>query len=282
MISEVRPLSVGNALQLALRPPVGASAWRILRNGVNSFAGPDDAACLLAYEGKDYIVLDAMPGLVNEQPIYYRPYYWISGAWVAGDAAAGTPLATYGDRSTDALQLVRDRLDAGMQVEVARGSFNVADQRPIKVLTAPPPADESEPPLLTVHLESESPAARGVGEVITDDVLLNDGQWEESEGWLADVSLEILGWSLNPDERLELRKAIRRVLVANLPVFAAAGFEQVAFSASDREFLNGEFGANVYQTAFTFTCQAPVIVSAGPIPAVSDVEVTVGGEFAHP
>lgn len=276
MISEIRPLPVGAALQLSLQPIAGALAWRILRKGTDTFTGETDAAALVAYEGTDVTVIDAEPGLVNEQPIFYRPYYWTGAAWVAGLSASGTPLATYEDASTDVQSLVRNRIEEGLKVEIVRGTFAL-DGRGISVYTAPPTVDQTEMPVVTVHLDTDASGERFLGELIEPDQLAEDGEWFEQEGWLADVSLEIAGWCVNPDERKTMRESLRRIVVGNLPVFAAAGMTQIAFVQRDAEYLNGEFGANVFQTVGTFTCQAPVIVR-NKQPSVTGAEVDVDAE----
>lgn len=280
MISEVRPIAAGAALRLSLLPPAGAAQWRVLRNGVDAFAGADDPGVVLAYAGSDTSFVDAAPGLVNLAPAFYRAYYWIAGAWVASTTASGTPQATYGDESTDAQSLVRDRLEEGLKVEVARGTFVFEDGRGIPVLTAPPMVDQTVYPVVTVHMEGEDPADRAIGEMIASDSLALDGSWQEHEGWMSSVTLEIAAWCLNPDERIAMRQALRRLVVANLPVFDAAGMVEIAFSQRDAEFLSGEFGAPVFQTVGIFTCRAPVVVTTG-FPAIADVDVSVNGEFVN-
>lgn len=280
MISSVRPLYAGNALQVTLVPPAGAKLWRLLRKGADTFTGESDAQALVAYEGTERCVVDAAVGLINETPAFYRAYYWDGAAWTASATASGTPRASYQDASTDALSLVRDRLEAGLAVEVTRGTFNV-ERGYIQVLTAPPAADTVELPVVTVHLELEKPGVRGIGEMpAADEIDGVDGQWVEHEGWLADVRLEVVGWSLNPDERIELRKALRRIVVANLPVFDAAGMVEIEFQQRDVDAISGEFAAPVYQSVGDFTCQAPVVVT-DKVDPISDVITTTTAEVAR-
>lgn len=281
MISSVRPLYAGNALQVSLKPPTGALKWRLLRKAVNTFTGEDDAQAYIAFEGDDQVITDAAPGLTNEVPAYYKPYYFDGNAWTTAASVAGTPLATYQDASTDALEMVRDRLMAGLAVEIERETFKLEGaQTVIQVLTAPPAAAAVDLPVVTVHLTREDPGDRGVGEMITGDIVdPADDQWVEHEGWNADVELEIVGWSLNPDERIEMRKALRRILIANLGIFASAGMNEVAFSASDIDAISGEYVVPVYQVMVRFTCKAPVIVTNKVAP-ITDIIVEVSGEFA--
>ena len=79
---------------------------------------------------------------------------------------------------------------------------------------------------------------------------------------MADVGLTIVGWSLNGDERAELRRAIRRIIIGNLPVFSDRGMEQVSIKQQDVDAISGEYSAPLYQVMTTFTCKAPVRVGS--------------------
>lgn len=273
-IRMIQPLPAGNALRLLLDPPAGAERWRVLKMASDSFGGPDDLDhAVIAYEGDELTITDAR-ALTNEVAVFYRPYYQMSdGSWEAGATATGTPAATYADHSTDVQSFVRDRLEAGLREEVRRGSM-IAELGYIQVYTAPPSMDDNiHFPLVTVTLEYERPRERGIGESFGGDTFDAIGfSWHEVEGWLADVRLQIVGWSLNPDERRALRKALRRVIVANLPVFSSQGFDLIEVDMNDVDAVSGEYAANMYQVMASFSCIAPVVVGAD-VPAVADVEV---------
>lgn len=279
MISSVRPLYAGNALQITLVPPAGAKAWRLLRKGADDFSGQADPDALVVLDGTDRVVVDAEPGLINQTPAFYRAYYWSGSAWTASATAQGTPLAGYGDASADAPSLVRSRLEAGLAVEVARQVFTPSAGY-IRVLSAPPVADQVELPVVTVHVEQQKPGARGVGEEAGTDAFDSvGGQWEEREGWLEDVQLELLAWCTNPDERSAMRQAMRRILVSNLAVFEAYGLAQIEFSLRDVDLLEGQFATPIYQVVCSFTCMAPVIVTNKANP-IADVSMSASGEVA--
>lgn len=276
MISLVQPLHVGNALRLFIEPPSGAVRWKVLRKASDTFAGHDDPSAMVAYEGDERVVVDSA-SLPNDVMAFYRPYYQsASGAWSAGATAYGTPAAIYEEHTTDAMSLVRARLEAGLKIEVERGNL-LNDLGYIQVYTAPPSLEQNLFfPLVTITLENEDSDTRGIGENISGDEFDAVGfNWLESEGWLANVQLTIVGWSLNSDERIELRKAIRRVVVANLPVFAAQGIDQVNLSMNDIDAVNGEYGAPIYQVMANFSCVAPVRVG-GRVGAIESVNSTLG------
>ncbi len=271
MISMIQPLPVGNALRVYLLPPAGALANIVLRNTTGTFAGYNDPTATQVYQGTQNSVLDYQ-GLDNGTTYYYADFYLVGGSWVAGNVVSAVPASTYVDASTDALTLVRDRISAGMQAEVAAGSL-VPKSGLIRVLTAPPVFDDTLWPVVVVHVESDGSDQRAIGEEIgasmPDPVT---GTWADSEGWQARVQLSVTGYSLNPDERISLRQAIRRVILANLPVFNSAGMTEVSFSQQDVEDFTS-YGAPVYFTTGTFSCLSPAAVSDA-VPAVTDVTVT--------
>lgn len=272
MIAMIQPLHAGNALRLFLQPPAGAVVWRVLRKASDTFSGHDDPSALVVYEGEERVIVEAASSLTNDQMWFYRPYYTTDGiVWTADTGAHGTPSAIYADHTTDVMSNMRDRLEAGLLVECQRGNFQT-ELGYIQVYTAPPSMEHSlRFPLVTLHLENEEPGDRAIGESISGDAFDAIGlDWQESEGWLANVRLGIVGWSLNSDERIELRKAIRRLVVANLSVFEGFGWSMPSLSQQDADFVNGEFGVSVYQSVGTFSCTAPVRVS-GTVGVINEI-----------
>lgn len=271
MISLIQSVAAGNALRIFLEPPAGARSWRLLRKLADTFSGEADPDAIVVHEGEDKPVVDLL-GLVNGQLYYYRAYYFDGATWSASATASGTPAATYADATTDALSVVRERLDLGLQVELARGTL-VHEDGHIAVLTAPPQLQDTRWPVVTIHLLDEAPSERGIGEIVGVDGFNEETSlWDDSEGWLAKVQLSIMGWCLNPDERVELRKALRRLVVANLPVFDSAGMVEIEFSQQDMEDF-GSFDAPVYQVMCTLNCLAPVRVGS-TADAITEVTVT--------
>lgn len=265
------PLAVGNALRVFLEPPDGALTWRILRKTADTFVDQNDANALVVYEGNERSALDTQY-LQNGTLYYYRAYYWDGTAWTASTTVTATPNTTYQDCSTDVLSILRERIDLGMQAEIQRGTFSPVDGV-IKVLVSTPIFEDSRWPMVSVHLLSETPSERALGELIETDIF--DGvKWDEHEGWLADVQVAVIGWSLNPDERIELRKALRRIIVANLQVFDSFGIVTPAFNIQDVDAVGGEYPAPVFQAAGTFTCAAPVVVR-DQVDPITDVTVEV-------
>lgn len=284
MISILQPISVGNAIRIFLTPPTGAVYWRILRKGSDSFTGFNDPDALLVNECSEKTILDTS-SLLNNVMAFYKVYYRLSNnTWQASATAFATPAATYLDQTTDVQSFVRDRLEAGLKVEVERGNL-INDLGYIQVFTAPPAITQNmQFPLVSVHLDDESPSERGIGEDFGDDFDSVGGDIYESEGWLSSVTLSIVGWTLNPNTRIELRKALRRIIIANLPVFDDKGFIHIEFKTQDVDALSGEYNADIYQVMGTFSCMAPVRVGRNYSDAeqVRDVELSVNGVSDSP
>jgi len=187
-----------------------------------------------------------------------------------------TPATTYQDDCVDAQTIVRNRLELGLAAEVARGAITLPPNNngDIEVLTAPPNFDNTRWPVVSVDVSTETPDNRAIGENIANDAFDTEtGLWEDHEGWQAKTQLTIVGWSLNSDERIELRKAIRRVVLANLAVFDALLLLQIELTQQDVEDLNN-YPAPVYETVCLFSCVTPLAINAPSAP-ITDVDVTV-------
>lgn len=270
----LHPLSAGNAIRVFITPPAGAKYWRVLKMGSDGFAGAEDLDyAVIAYEGDERVFVDAS-NLMNEVKTFYKPYYRMADdSWVAGRTADATPVGSYEEYTTDVMSFLRQRLEEGLKIEVARENI-LHEYGYVQVFTAPPAIEKNlRFPLVTLTLDSESPSTRGIGENISGDEFDEIGAGHfDSEGWLSDVQITIVAWSQNSNERIELRKAVRRVIIANLTVFADRGFDQVSLTAQDVDAINGEYTVNLYQTFFTFSCIAPVRVGYRP-GTNTDIEV---------
>ena len=96
------------------------------------------------------------------------------------------------------------------------------------------------------------------------------------EGRYNRINVQIAGWSLNADERANLRKIIERVLLLNLPIFDAVGFNLVEWTQQD-EFDFESFGAPVFQAVFNFSALFPFVVTDKVTP-IRHVETYPNGE----
>jgi len=255
-ITFIQPIPVGNALRIFITPPFGAKKWRLLRNANGIFSGYNDLGASVIHEGKDLVVLDSS-ALTNGQ-VYHYGLFWFNGTtWAAEGTNYATPNPTMAQLGPDVLSLIRDRLDEGLAVFVGRGELH-HKQGHIQVLTAPPLFEDTIWPVVTVHLQSDSSAERALGEDFGSSIS-DAGLTVDYEGWLSKYQLLIVVWCLNPDERNILRRAVKNLLIANLPVFDKAGMVQIDVTQSDTEDFQS-FSAPVYQTMTTLSCIAPSIV----------------------
>ncbi|HQS59640.1 MAG TPA: hypothetical protein PKZ37_14775 [Gallionellaceae bacterium] len=255
-ITFIQPIPVGNALRIFITPPFGAKKWRLLRNANGIFSGYNDLGASVIHEGKDLVVLDSS-ALTNGQ-VYHYGLFWFNGTtWAADGTNYATPNPTMAQLGPDVLSLIRDRLDEGLAVFVGRGELH-HKQGHIQVLTAPPLFEDTIWPVVTVHLQSDSSAERALGEDFGSSIS-DAGLTVDYEGWLSKYQLLIVVWCLNPDERNILRRAVKNLLIANLPVFDKAGMVQIDVTQSDTEDFQS-FSAPVYQSMTTLSCLAPSII----------------------
>lgn len=268
----IQTISAGNGLRILLMPPSGTTRIVLLRKDADTFTGHDDADAWIAMDGTERHVVD-VAGLYNGVKVYYRAYYWNGSAWSETATVAATPAANFADASVDALSVVRDRLELGLQVYVERTLLAHPYGR-IPVMTASPLFEEVPLPVVTVHVANDSSELRFIGDAIGNDVFsADDLSWATREGWFSRVQLTVVGWSLNADERAVLRNAMKTVLMANMTVFDAAGLMQIDLQFSDQEDFQS-YSAPVYQAICSFTCYAPSVVESVD-PAIREVVSTL-------
>lgn len=271
MINLLQVLPVGNAIRVFVSPPPGTVRWRVLRRTADAFTGFDDAGALLVYQGESVEVaaLD-FEGLINGTLYWYKPYYWDGTAWTEAPAESTTPQSSFESGGVDVLSFVRDRISLGLKAEIARSRLTADRTGKIHCLNAPPQFDDSPWPVVTIHLDQDMPSERGLGEDLNDDQEVDAG-WNVTEGWISRVDLTIVGWSLNPDQRIALRLALKRIIQANLPVFDAAGLAKIEFQQRDVDAVSGEYPAPVYQSMNSFSCLVPSYVTE-TVGAIEDIE----------
>lgn len=270
MIAIIDQVPAGNALQIVLQPRGGASRLRVTR-GATEAELVDAGAGTVVYEGSELSFMDTA-GLVNGTEVWYRAFYWVDGAWRGTPAFAQTPRASFRDYSADPVALVRDRLALGLAEYVRRHRADMVagvdastglcpKTGSIPVLIGTPLYEGISFPCVVLHLTNDSDAVRGIGEHGPADEVLASGEWEQSEGWLSSVTMTVVGYSKNPAERKELRKALKALVIANLAVFNEAGMTQVSFSIGDQDDMTS-YSEPMYHAYGTLKCMAPSFVAA--------------------
>lgn len=275
MITFLKSAPVGNAVRGLLDVPKGATARKVLRKAQPPFSGHDDAGAVVAWSSRDGTDFVDIQRLKNGSTYFYCPFYLVAGDWVAGDVESVLVSAAISTLGADPLAVVRQRLEDGLRTEVQANRLPHANGV-VPCLTAPPAFEGTMFPIVTVHLDSDAIGQRALGEVVTADYQDDDGSWVEAEGYISAVRLRIISWvAQNSDLRILTREAIKKVLTANLPIFASVGMDQVEFSMTDVEDMES-YGSPMYQTIITFNCNATFIVS-NRVDAVEDVAISVAG-----
>ncbi len=262
-------LPIGHAIELTVAVAPNMCAWHVRRRTDPLFpVDPlDFTGCTLIHaEERPPIPWITRAPLLDDTDIQHGiPYYYqVSGfdgdGWVSSTMRSITPQGRAFTQHPDPLTLLRDRLSVGLADEVQAGRLRPSSGR-IPVLTAPPQADTTSWPVVTLHLESDAAAERYIGEQLDLDRRTPAGDWLESEGWLSRTEIRVIGWSQNPNERIALRLAIKRLIMGNLPVFAAHGLYTPDWSQQDSEDFQS-FSAPVYQTVGSFSCLHAAAITA--------------------
>ncbi|MBE0436223.1 MAG: hypothetical protein IBX56_10515, partial [Methylomicrobium sp.] len=247
--------------------PPGASLWVVLRRSDSLFTGLDDIDAITVYSGNDRFILDTF-GLLNGEEVFYRVYYFDGETFISeSETRSAIPGLLFTSMSNDPLMLIRDRLDLGLQDMVAKNTL-FHPRGAIPVLISSPLLEQVVPPLVTLHLGSDISDSRGIGELLETEDLSGIG---DDEGWLSSYQIDVIGWSTNADERNALRNALKHLIIANLPIFEAAGMSTVSFQVSDSEDFQS-YQAPMYMANGTLRFVAPTFITMPGVGQIIDVQ----------
>ncbi len=261
----VRTLRPGAALCLSLQPPPAAIAMRVLRRWDDRFSGPDDAQAMVVAEGSPRASVVDWLGLANGVATYYQAYWWDGMQWlVPSPVGVGTPVAEVYAPRADVLDLVRERLEVGLNNLIAAGHLYYP-RGALQVLSAPPQLEQVIFPVVAVQLEQSGSQEHYLGDFLGME-RMPDSAWREQFGWLNHTSIQIGAWSLNPDERRRLRLAMQEIIIANLDLFGRLGVHQVDYSSGDDEDFQS-YNAPLYRVTGRMTCLAPTWIETAAWPA---------------
>lgn len=274
MLTSAHAPICGNAAILTVVPPEQADYVAVLRRPDASFVGIPDAGATEIHRGEGGTVVDVT--VANGTVYFYKDYAFYDGAFHDDEAAplSVTPASTYVPFGPDVRKLVRDRLDLGYRQEILRGLLVIKPPAAgaitkIPVVTAPPDSKTTAWPVVSVKVLTDTPQDRGVGEQLL------DGSDTPNETALDIFAIEVTCWSQNPDERHALHEATRRIVMANLSVFAAMGLDKVEWRQQDVDYLDGTlFDGLVYSAVMTLTCESPVgVIAQDQNVIVADINV---------
>lgn len=265
-ISYIAPLAVGNAIEILLSPPQGTRRCRVLRKRADTIMKADDPAANVVFDGEGKYVIDHDALLANRTTYYYRAFYRTLDGWVASESRSVVPASTALDLQVDTLDVVQARLEAGFRSYVERGLLTHPNENSIPVMLAAPAFEGAPFPLVTVSLMADSPAHRFVGESFGQDLAyvgkiegFEDDVAGEVEGYLSHQQIQIIAWTTNGDQRKLLRKALKAIVLANLPIFEAAGLQMIEPQFADVDDMT-TYAVPMYQATSTLSCIAPAAV----------------------
>lgn len=253
-ITLLDPLAAGSAVRVFITPPRGAVQWRVLRRTADVFTDQADTGAVLVLDGDDNVVVDTV-ALVNGTPYFYKAWFFVGRAWVASPSMQVTPEATYAGDAVNPARILRDRIEAGLKVEVQRGAL-IAESGRIRVHTGPyQREDQIQFPLMFVHQDSQTISDRFVGEDVFGSGQDANGSYFGGDGVLARFVINMGIVARNVDEREAMRRALQRILLVNLPVLAAAGIITPEWTLTDSEDLQAQ-SAPLFMSGGQFTCLA--------------------------
>jgi hypothetical protein len=270
------PLSIGNAVKLSFIPP-SDDEWagtRILRKaGTISvpavISGPTDAAATIIWDQSGETTNQSLDearwmldiqGLVNGILYTYAAY--------AYDAVPNysdvltitvTPAVTYTYQSFELKDLFLDRLPVTMADELLRGMIRLkSGVTKIPVISASPaPGSEDTWPVVSVHLDSDAMNTEAIGHE-TGGQTFNEGTnlWVTNEGAYFAQAVSVLAWTLNPEERDEMRRALKRQITVVMHELVELGqAAQLGLNLQDAEEFS-LYPAPVYFAICHVTCLA--------------------------
>jgi hypothetical protein len=179
------------------------------------------------------------------------------------------------------LAVIRERLDIGLQTEIIAGSL-FHDSNRIPVLLATPTFEDTKWPVVTLHVASDSSSGNQFIGGMSDADFTNEdtGLIEETNGWLSQHQVTIAAWTLNADEGYMLKKVIKRLVIANIPVFEAAGFLNIEVSQMHVDDTQS-YPAPVYrvETTLNFLAESSILINYQPITAVHTTGITNGDSY---
>lgn len=274
MISCINTIPSGRAISIYLNPPSTAVIWRLLRSLTNNFTDQDGAG--LIYQGEERQITD-IAGLENGIAVWYKPFYFDGNIWSTAPAKTITPGISLVDRSVDVQSLVRDRIDYSMNAMIGQGVLSHPNGI-IPVLTESPQIESINFPCITVHLQTDIDENRFLGDTFQEDIYEDGSELvTDIEGYYSRVSLEIVIWSQNGDERLAYRKALKTALISNLQVFSAFEIEEPKITFTDTEDFDS-YQFPLYITNCNFNCLAPSVATGKYIP-VTDIAIETAITF---
>lgn len=284
MIALIEALPAGNAVRLILAPPGGAAAWRVLRRTTDTISGPEDPGAVVVGEWGDYEAIIDDDGLLNGVEQFYRVFYRDAAGQPILPLAPSrncTPAATARDTSPDVLRILRKRVEAGLAAAVAAGRLSPRTGSVPLVVAPMVDPGKITLPIVSIHLERDAPLDHALADFIASEELAGLDGWDDTNGYLSEVSVNFVAVSLNPDERIALGKVLKHIMLVNRPVLLAHGILRPNFTLTHAELQPDQNAVPLYVASGSFSCIAPTTTTA-TAPEITDAVVTLSLEDPAP
>jgi hypothetical protein len=191
----------------------------------------------------------------NGETWHYAVFYFDGVVWSEGRYGGySVAIAARATTTQDLIPLIRDRIYLGLKNEIALGNIHAWQSQgvpslAVPVVLAPVMLDGVQIPVVAIQLTGMNQAERGIG-----DELPGEADNDEALGTIQHVTLVVAAFTMNPNERGAYRHALQKVLIANMPVFQAAGFDRIELNATHREDLSEDnaplFIAEIHVTGY--------------------------------
>lgn len=264
----------GAGVLIALCPPANARQLRVLRRYDANF--PDDpdnpGVGSVRVTGGDRATSFAIdwqsviPGVAH----YYAPYYLVNGAWARGEERNIVPTVQTQSISRDSIDVIRERVEAGLNVFIDDGQLHHPRGR-FDVLLGPPQFESVTFPAVALQTESNEQDEQFIGGFVGE-TNITDSISRDFRGGFSRYTVQIAIWSLNPDERRLLRHALRDVIVANRDLLELLGIQELEYSLRDDEDFQA-YNAPLYRVIATLNYLSPDVI-VDDAPTISRVNIT--------
>lgn len=185
---------------------------------------------------------------------FYAPYYLIDGAWELGEAKSIVPSVQVQPISNDSVDLLRERIEAGLNALVDVGLLQHPEGR-FDVMLGPPQFETVVFPAVALQTEVNNQDEQFIGSFLGSS-MIGERTSRDFRGGFARYTVNVATWSLNPDERRVLRHALRDIIQANRDLLEMLGIQELEYSLRDDEDFQS-YNAPIYRVIATLNYMAP-------------------------
>lgn len=259
---EARPFTFGGSVRLLWINPTDAAYDHVivLRKSSNSFSGPTDPSATVAYKGvgrqasefrsvflpDDVASSDLYRTILDDvagwnTTVYYAIYASNAAETVTAAAvvvaAALRPVSTF--EELDVIGALIPFIGSYLNEQIATGALKVPNGvTAIDVVDGPPLLDGVQFPIVSLHLDADTPTSFAIGDNIGH--LDDDGDnIVARRGFMSTVTIAIVGVTPNPEVRRFLYRSLKAALIAARELLEKHGLMNMEVSGRFTEdFIN--------------------------------------------